>query len=1149
MAGSNVISAKFVRPARGVTAQPASRPIIEAVSVPGEQGALGPGGSVGTVNGQTGNVILTSVDVGLGHVANLAPADLPVSIAQAQADAAVQSAAANDATAKASAAQGAAIAAAATDASTKANAAQDAAIASAATDATSKANAAQAAAISAAATDATAKANARAAAGANSDITSLSGLTTPLSKAQGGLSNTTGDASGLSVIATGASVARTHAARAADIINVKDLAAGAGQGNAAADTAAILAALAKAAASPGSTIYLPAGTWAFNATVGGAPLIAVPSNTTVRGDGQAKTVLTWTDSDGFRLFGSAGTSASRATDIVVENLTVRGSWAANGNASAYPFLFYYVDGLSLRNVTSEYSRVMGIVGRNCTDVSVDNCVVRYTGRDGINMAQCSNVSIRDNDVSHTDDDSIAIHSDIYDPQKVRGRIVVTGNRVFEAQGISVLSARQTTISGNTLDAVRCYGINLGATLPNTGTEGLSSGVAVTISGNTITNILNRSPNIDSVNTGAIGIAVSGRYARAGTATAIPGEASTSTGTVIDPYPETFANSTSASTPTGGNFAINITGNTIARTLPACNGSDSRYTKWSDFGLGKILTRTGWIDPVLSESDMRDAGVVIGGGIVRDVLISSNIFRGLDGGLKISSGARADNIVFRGNQVVDGYSYGVQVNTTGALRLYVDDNIFDLDPYLKHTARALSGKWASANGPVGIQSISGSGVVVRRNTFRNMAQDSNIDPGTPSAGWWFDRNVVEADGTVFGSFSSTNKGVGLIHSNHGMQYARTDSDPASSTFGTILAMPTTPSNTLVGRSTSGAGSTETISVGSGLALSNGTLSVSLPSPIQASGIAALGGVTSAAPPASNAPGYLIAAGGSQGSASWPTIAIAAPPAQGGTQATAVVTSVKLFGTAATFTSGGSGYVVGDLLTVAGGITEAGQSTPRIQVTSIGAGGSVTGISGSLSGGLTSVPTSPISFTGGSGTGVAISGITWTPRTVTVTAGGSGYSSPPTVTFSAASVGLLIGSSTVNSAFTATGGSGQIILDNTASKIGASGTTGSPVMTLGALIDGSGVRMALTGSAYSVPANTSLVRFTQTGTVASQTITLPTPLADGQPIQFVNQGAGAVTALTFSPAVQGWTNGSQLSAGPGVGIRIRWDATASAWYREQ
>ena len=74
--------------------------------------------------------------------------------------AAVQVAAATDATTKANAAQTAAITAAAADAATKASAAQTAATTAAATDAAAKATAAQAAAIAAAATDAATKASA-----------------------------------------------------------------------------------------------------------------------------------------------------------------------------------------------------------------------------------------------------------------------------------------------------------------------------------------------------------------------------------------------------------------------------------------------------------------------------------------------------------------------------------------------------------------------------------------------------------------------------------------------------------------------------------------------------------------------------------------------------------------------------------------------------------------------------------------------------------------------------------------------------------------------------------------------------------------------------------------------------------------------------
>ncbi len=113
------------------------------------------------------------------------------------------------------------------------------------------------------------------------------------------------------------------------------------------------------------------------------------------------------------------------------------------------------------------------------------------------------------------------------------------------------------------------------------------------------------------------------------------------------------------------------------------------------------------------------------------------------------------------------------------------------------------------------------------------------------------------------------------------------------------------------------------------------------------------------------------------------------------------------------------------------------------------------------------------------------------------------------------------------------------------VGSSGAAGSAVLSAGALIDNSGVRQSL-GATYTVPANTSLVRFTQGTTVSASTITLPTAIADGQSIQFVNY-AGAVTSLTFSPSVNGWTNTSTFNAYSG--IRVRWDATASAWYREE
>ncbi len=59
-------------------------------------------------------------------------------------------------------------------------------------------------------------------------------------------------------------------------------------------------------------------------------------------------------------------------------------------------------------------------------------------------------------------------------------------------------------------------------------------------------------------------------------------------------------------------------------------------------------------------------------------------------------------------------------------------------------------------PTGLFVNSGSGLYVRRNTFRNMARDYNFDNSNPPAGTYFEGNIVEADASVFGAFSTLNK---------------------------------------------------------------------------------------------------------------------------------------------------------------------------------------------------------------------------------------------------------------------------------------------------------------------------------------------------------------------------------------------------------
>ena len=136
--------------------------------------------------------------------------------------------------------------------------------------------------------------------------------------------------------------------------------------------------------------------------------------------------------------------------------------------------------------------------------------------------------------------------------------------------------------------------------------------------------------------------------------------------------------------------------------------------------------------------------------------------------------------------------------------------------------------------------------------------------------------------------------------------------------------------------------------------------------------------------------------------------------------------------------------------------------------------------------------------------------------------------------------------LSSVLTLNSGVGQVVMDGTGTKLGIAGAGGSPVLNQGAIVDGSGVRTVLTGASYPVPQNTSLVRFAQKTPIAAQTVTMPSVSTDGYTVQFV-QYSGSVTALTFSPAINGWTNGNPLASY--TGLRARWDVTEGGWFREQ
>ena len=333
-------------------------------------------------------------------------------------------------------------------------------------------------------------------------------------------------------------------------------------------------------------------------------------------------------------------------------------------------------------------------------------------------------------------------------------------------------------------------------------------------------------------------------------------------------------------------------------------------------------------------------------------------------------------------------------------------------------------------------------------------------------------------------------------------------------------------------------------GSGLVEHHGVLSVSLPTPLNIPAIVTQGSVAA----------FTVTAGTFNiQSGKFPVVSISSPGA--GTLATASVKEMSCT-TPGVIASGGTGYQVGDVLTVVGG-NYKGSYPCSFLVGRVGIKGSLA--TGFVAGGALhpnryiSPPAGPIELVGGHGTGATLAGINWNQMFIAPTAAGSGYAASPAVEVVPYDSGMgdsVTTAATVaaqlTSSFSATAGKGLVALGDIGTVLGTSGTSGAPVISQGAMVDGSGVRVMLSQTSYHIPPNTSLVRLTQTSTVTSATLALPPALSDGQPIQFVNY-AGAIRALTFSPAVNGWTNGSTLT--PYTGLRVRWDAIAAAWYREQ
>jgi hypothetical protein len=218
------------------------------------------------------------------------------------------------------------------------------------------------------------------------------------------------------------------------------------------------------------------------------------------------------------------------------------------------------------------------------------------------------------------------------------------------------------------------------------------------------------------------------------------------------------------------------------------------------------------------------------------------------------------------------------------------------------------------------------------------------------------------------------------------------------------------------------------------------------------------------------------------------------ASGGGGGTGATFAVAMALDTVTINAAGTGYAVGNTLTLAGGTRSVAATCT---VTSIGAGGAITGVTIAIPGVYTALPPTPNNVFG-PGTGGKLS-LTWKVQGVTVSNAGFGYASAPALAFSS-------GAATA----TATAGGGTAI---------GSCTTIGTVKTIGVFNGGSGYTTApiLTLSAPPAGGTQATATCTVSGTGAINSVTLTNPgsgYTNTATVTITPTGGGSGAALTVT-----------------------------------
>ncbi len=621
------------------------------------------------------------------------------------------------------------------------------------------------------------------------------------------------DGSAVAITAIGTTTPRSLGARAADRLNVRDYGAAANGTESDGDA---LSACALAGLYAGKDIHIPAGTYRIN---GASPFILRPG-VAVHMDRRAVLLCDSSSSGPADIITNVGIPG----DFAMFGGTIRGLADVDPTEGAHNISIYGADNVVLDSVTSKYSRKFGFAVINCKRAIVRGCTMYRSVADGIAVWDTSEFQITGCDIQGANDDGISAHcSELYALPRSGG--LIANNTLSDTQGISVLGPKALTITGNVMRRIMGHGVVVGAYPP--ALQGDTAGFAVRITNNVICDVFKRAEatprNADQA---YIILLLNSRQAGGGASA--PGDPAVSTGSVT-PLLGTGAGTLYVQTTTGplpGNLWFDVSDNTLVRTLPAS-------TSWGQWGYGPNL----WIGNNgsggiyaggIAEANLNTTGIAITG-TLRNSRIANNTVSTtgpygvwFTGHTPVAHGDY-DGLDISGNRFLDYGSAGVfwSPNSTTSQQMRVSGNIFNGDPQFRSGNRLDGGRWASDALPVGVWGPSLDGAAYEANHFRNVVRP--IYQASSKA--LFLHNVLFANCTVFGRPDPGNAGIlAPPELGFGWQYVQENCDPRSSSYGQVLAQPTTAvsianggtgaTSATAARANLGLGSAAILSVGTG-----------------------------------------------------------------------------------------------------------------------------------------------------------------------------------------------------------------------------------------------------------------------------------------------------------------------------------------------